>query len=253
MTSFQYPTLISTLEEEGVRTIMLNRPERLNAMNRQLIDDVARAFEDANQDPRTRCIIFTGAGRAFCAGDDRHEHVHPESEEAARDLVEAIQRATRAIVFGSKPVVGAINGWAVGGGFEWAINCDFALWAEGAKGFFPEVSLNLFVTGGVTALLPAVVGLARAREMLLLGERYEAAELVRLGLAWKAVPPGELEQEALALARRLAALPPLAVRAMKRTLNATGAGDLHRALQLETDATVAGFLDPETTERLKNF
>lgn len=253
MSDFSYPTLVSTLEEEGVRTISLNRPECLNAMNRQLIDDVARAFDDANSDPGTRCIIFTGEGRAFCAGDDRHEHVHPESEEAARDLVEAIQRATRSIVFGSKPVVGAINGWAVGGGFEWAINCDFAIWAEDARAFFPEVSLNLFVTGGVTALLPAVVGLTKAREMLLLGERYEATELVQMGLAWKAVPPDGLQEEARTLARKLAALPPMAVRAMKRTLNATAAADLHRALQLETDATVAGFLDPETTSRLKAF
>ena len=103
--------------------------------------------------------MFTGAGRAFCAGDDRREHTHPANEAEARDLVDAIQRATEAIVFGPKPVVGAINGWAVGGGFEWAINCDFPIWGESAKGFFPEVSLNLFVTGAVTSLLPALVGL----------------------------------------------------------------------------------------------
>jgi enoyl-CoA hydratase/carnithine racemase len=222
-------------------------------MNRHLIDDVARAFDDANADPGTRAILFTGEGRAFCAGDDRHDHVHPESEEAARDLVEAIQRATRAISFGPKPVVGAINGWAVGGGFEWAINCDFPLWAESARGFFPEISLNLFVTGAVTALLPAMVGLVKAREMLFLGRRYDAAELGELGVAWKVVPDGALMDEARAVARQLAALPPLAVRAMKRTLNATAASDMHRALQLETDATVAGFMDPQTTRLLKAF
>src|SRR3970282_1337148 len=99
----------------------------------------------------------------------------------ARDLVEAIQRATRAIVFGAKPVVGAINGWAVGGGFEWAINCDFPIWADSAKGFFPEVSLNLFVTGAVTSLLPALAGLHTAREMLFLGARYDAAALRDMG------------------------------------------------------------------------
>lgn len=253
MRDFTYATVLSTLEEGAVRRISLNRPERLNAMNRQLIDDVARAFEDANADPATRAVLFTGEGRAFCAGDDRHDHVHPESEEAARDLVEAIQRATRAISFGPKPVVGAINGWAVGGGFEWAINCDFPLWAESARGFFPEVSLNLFVTGAVTSLLPAMVGLVKAREMLLLGRRYNAAELGELGVAWKVVPDDVLMDEARAVARQLAALPPLSVRAMKRTLNATAASDMHRALQLETDATVAGFMDPETTRLLKEF
>ena len=175
MSGFTYDTVLSVPEEGGVRRIALNRPARLNAMNRALLDDVARAFDDANADPATRAIVFTGEGRAFCAGDDRHDHAHPEDEAEARALVEAIQRATRAISFGPKPVVGAINGWAVGGGFEWAINCDFPIWAEGAKGFFPEVSLNLFVTGAVTSLLPAMVGLLKARVMLLLGERYGAA------------------------------------------------------------------------------
>ena len=253
MTDFTYATVLSILEDEAVRCISLNRPDRLNAMNRQLIDDVACAFDEANTDPATRAILFTGEGRAFCAGDDRHEHVHPESEEAARDLVEAIQRATRAISFGPKPVVGAINGWAVGGGFEWAINCDFPVWAESARGFFPEVSLNLFVTGAVSALLPAIVGLVKAREMLFLGRRYSAAELGELGVAWRVVRDDVLLDEARAVARQLAALPTLSVRAMKRTLNATAASDLHRALALETDATVAGFMDPETTRLIKAF
>lgn len=253
MSDFVYATVNSTLAEGRVRCIELNRPERLNAMNLQLIRDVARAFTEAHDDPACNAILFTGAGRAFCAGDDRQDHTHPESAEAARALVEAIQNATRAISFGPKPVVGAINGWAVGGGFEWAINCDFPLWAESARGFFPEVSLNLFVTGAVTSLLPALAGLQKAREMLFLGQRYSAAELLAAGVAWRVVPDAALRDEAMSVARQLAALPPLAVRAMKRTLNLTASTDMHRALQLETDATVAGFLDPETTRLLKDF
>ena len=124
-------------QQDGVGIITLNRPHCLNAMNPQLIQEVATAFDLANNDPQIKVIIFTGSGRAFCAGDDRNEHVHPESEQQARDLVNAIQRATKAIVFGEKLVVGAINGWAVGGGFEWAINTDFPIWSESAKGFFP--------------------------------------------------------------------------------------------------------------------
>ncbi len=253
MTDFNYETVLSTLGDKGVRTIALNRPGSLNAMNRQLIDDVARAFDDANADPATRAIVFTGKSRAFCAGDDRKVHVHPESEEEARELVVAIQRATHAITLGAKPVVGAINGWAVGGGFEWAINCDFPIWAQSAKGFFPEVSLNLFVTGGVTSLLPALVGLNKAREMLFLARRYSAAELAEAGVAWKVVPDAELMAAAAKIAGELADLPTLSVRAMKRVLNQASAGGLQRALELETDATVAGFLDPETTRLLKAF
>ena len=248
-----FDTVQTSLSDTGVRTITLNRPRSLNAMNRELVDEVALAFDHANGDSETRAIILTGAGKAFCAGDDRKVHVHPNSEEEARDLVQAIQRATHAITFGAKPVVGAINGWAVGGGFEWAINCDFPIWAESAKGFFPEVSLNLFVTGAVTSLLPAMVGLHKAREMLFFGERYSAAELLVSGVAWKVVPDEQLLDEAQRTAEKLADMPILSVRAMKRVLNASASTDLGRALALETEATIAGFMDPETTKLLYAF
>ena len=248
-----YETVLSSLDENGVRTLLLNRPQRLNAMNRQLLRDVTRAFDDANADEATRVILFSGAGSAFCAGDDRHEHQHPADRAEAQAFVELIQGATRAIVMGAKPVVGAINGWAVGGGFEWAINCDFAIWARSARGFFPEVSLNLFVTGGVTALLPALVGLNRAREMLYLGERYDAQALQRMGVAWRVVDDDELMPAAQATALRLARQPQAALQAMKRVLRLTSSADFERALQLETAATVDGFMDPSTTRLLKDF
>lgn len=253
MSRYEYETVLSTVDEYGVRTISLNRPDSLNAMNRRLIDDVTLAFDDANADDSTRVIIFTGTGRAFCAGDDRKEHRHPHDEREARHLVEAIQQATRAISFGARPVVGAINGWAVGGGFEWAINCDFPVWAESASGFFPEVSLGVFVTGGVTSLLPAMVGLNRAREMLFLGQQYEAHKLLEIGVAWRVVSDDWLMAEAATVARQLAGLPPNSVQMMKRVLNLCAARDLDRALKLETDATVERFLDPDTTRRLRDF
>lgn len=253
MSDFTYETVLSRLESDGVRLIALNRPDSLNAMNRALIDDVARAFDDANACPDTRVIILTGAGRAFCAGDDRREHVHPESEAEARDLVEAIQQATRAILYGDCPVVGAINGWAVGGGFEWAINCDFPIWAESARGFFPEVELGLFVTGAVTTLLPALAGMQKAREMLFLGRRYSAVELLEAGVAWRVVADDALLDEARDTARQLAGLPQQAVRRMRRTLYTTALTGIDRALDLETEATVAGFLDPESTRRIRDF
>ena len=177
--------------------------------------------------------------------------MHPDNEAEARDLVQAIQRATESMVFGAKPIVGAINGWAVGGGFEWAINCDFPIWAESGRGFFPEVSLNIFVTGGVTSLLPALVGLNTAREMLFFGERYAARQLLEMGVAWRVVADDQLLAEANAVAGRLAALPPLAVQAMKRVLNQTAATDVRACPRLESTATVDGFMDPETTTRLR--
>lgn len=238
---------------DGICTITLNRPEVLNAMNRQLIDELALAFDEVNRDPDVAVAILTGSGRAFCAGDDRSEHVHPNNEMQARDLVHAIQRVTETIIFGDKPVVGAINGWAVGGGFSWAVNCDFSIWARSAKGFLPETSLNLFVTGGATSLLPALAGLSKAREMLFLGERYDAITLFEMGIAWRVVDDDQLINEAIGIATKLAALPPLSVRAMKRVLNETAATNLNKAMELEGAATVEGFMDPETTRRLKDF
>lgn len=253
MNQYHYETVQSSLDGDGVRRLLLNRPERMNAMNRQLILDVTRAFDDANADAATRVIVFSGAGRAFCAGDDRHEHAHPATRAEANEFVGLIQDATRAIVLGEKPVVGAINGWAVGGGFEWAINCDFPIWAQSARGFFPEVSLNLFVTGGVTALLPALVGLSKAREMLFLGERYDAPALQDMGVAWRVVADEQLLAAAQETALRLARLPTLSLRALKRVLRQTSSAEFEQAMQLETEATVDAFMDPLTTRLLKDF
>ncbi|HUR43916.1 MAG TPA: enoyl-CoA hydratase/isomerase family protein [Aestuariivirga sp.] len=248
-----YETVLSEIDSRGVRTITLNRPKSLNAMNRQLIDELALAIHDANADPGTQVIILTGAGRAFCAGDDLNEHVQPASEEAASDHIHAIQRVTETICFGEKPVVGAINGWAVGGGFEWAINCDFPIWAESARAFFPELKWGMFVTGGVTSLLPALAGLHVAREMMVFGERYDARTLLNKGVAWRVVPDKELMSEARAVAGKLTALSQRSLRAMKRVLNQVALVDLKRSIELETDVTVESFLDPDTTRRIAAF
>lgn len=246
-------TVLSQRDTDGIRTITLNRPERLNAMSVALIEDLTGALIEAGRDADTRVIILTGAGRAFCAGDDLKDHAHPKDEAAARVIVERIQNATRALSGNPKLVIGAINGWAVGGGFEWAINCDFSIWSETAKAFLPELEWGLFVTGGVTALLPAMVGLTKAREMLYLGEKYTAAELHRLGLAWKVVPPDELIPTARSVAAKIAALPLHAVADMKRALDRSAHLDLETALRFETKATIRGFLDPDTTKRIEAF
>lgn len=248
-----YETVLSSCDAKGVRTITLNRPKQLNAMSLQLLRDLAAAFVAANDDEATKVIIFTGAGRAFCAGDDLNEHVHPESEAAARAHVRTIQLVTEAMIFGDKPVIGAINGWAVGGGFEWAINCDFPIWAESARAFFPELKWGMFVTGGVSALLPALAGLQTAREMMFLGERYDAKTLLEKGVAWRVVPDAQLMPEAQAVAEKLVAQSQRSVRAMKRALNEVGMVNLRRAIDIETDITVASFLDPDTTARIAEF
>lgn len=247
-------TVLSEDAGDGVRILTLNRPERLNAIVPALLDDLVAALAAADADPAVRAVVLTGAGRAFCSGDDLKEFADQASDPATtRAYIERIQDVTRAMVTGDTPVVGAVRGWAVGGGLEWVINCDFAVAAEGARFFFPEVSWGVFVTGGVTELLPRLVGLKKARELILLGERFTAAEAHAWGLVSKVVPDERLMDEALALARRVAALPPGPVRDLRRILARVDGGGLAAAMTAETDATVRGFLDPETAKRIASF
>ena len=170
---------------DAIATVTLNRPERLNAINPELLADLLGALRKANADPAVHVIVLGGAGRAFCAGDDLKEFDSQVGTPAeTRAYIERIQDVTRALCFNRKMVVGAIHGWAVGGGLEWTINCDFVVMANDAQFFFPEVSLGIFVTGGVTRLLPQQIGMARARRMILLGERYTAKEVPALGFDW---------------------------------------------------------------------
>jgi enoyl-CoA hydratase/carnithine racemase len=238
----------------GVRVITLNRPHRLNAIVPELLEDLIACLTVADRDPAVGAIVLTGAGRAFCSGDDLKEFGSPGDDTAAtRRYIERIQDVTRAIVLGDTPVIGAIHGWAVGGGLEWVINCDFAIAAEGTRFFFPEIGLGVFVTGGVTELLPRIVGLQRARELIMLGERFDAAQASEWGLIRKVVTSDALMSEALALARRIAELPRGPVRDLRRILaRRTGAG-LEASMSAETEATVRGFLDPETAKRVAAF
>ena len=239
--------------EHGVRTVRLNRPAVLNAMNAELVESLAEILEHANIDADTRVVVLTGNGKAFCAGADLKERRDGITEHIARENIERIQRVTRAMVLGRKIIIGAINGWAVGGGFEWALGCDFSIWARSAKAFFPEAAWGLFVTGAATAILPALVGPQKAKEMMLLGAHYNAEQLATLGVAWKVVNDDCLMNESYALARRLASLPERSLETMKAVINVTTYSDVETAIQLETQASIHASTDPETMRRIRGF
>ena len=244
------PVLYST--QSGVATISLNRPKRLNAINPELLKTLHDAIQAANDDDNVRVILLRGQGRAFCAGDDLKEfdqQVGTESE--TRAYIENIQNITRGLCLNKKMVVGAIHGWAVGGGLEWVINCDFVVMARTTRFFFPEISLGIFVTGGVTKLLVEQIGLSRAREMILLGEKYEAADALRLGFDWRIVEDSQVFQVGNDLAKRITELPVNPVRHLKRALRESSTLTLEQTLILETKATVEGFLDPQSAELVR--
>ena len=152
-------TTVITSVVPGYRVVTLSRPERLNAINGDLLDDLSAALKAANADTGIASIVLTGAGRAFCAGDDLKEfEAQARTEAEARSHVERIQEITRLLVDSPHIVIVAAAGWAVGGGLEWTINADLVVMADDCRCFFPELSLGLFVTGGVTYLLPERCG-----------------------------------------------------------------------------------------------
>ena len=247
-------TVLTEYLGEGVQKISLHRPHRLNAIVPGLLDDLVAALTEADRDDTVRAIVLTGEGRAFCSGDDLKDFESQVSDEAGTTAyIERIQDVTRAMVLGDTPVVGAIRGWAVGGGLEWVINCDFAVAAEGTRFFFPEVSWGVFVTGGVTELLPRLVGLQRAREMILFGEKFDADQARSWGLIRDVVADADVLPQAVALAGRLAALPAGPVRDLRRIFARRHGAGLEAAMAAETAATVRGFLDPETAKRIASF
>lgn len=236
-----------------VSVVTLNRPERLNAISGDLLVDLHAALVQAQADPATGAIVLTGAGRAFCAGDDLKEFDQQSESPAAIALhCERIQQITRDLMFGPKLVVGAVHGYAVGGGFEWVLNCDLVLAGDSLMAFFPEMALGHFVTGGVTHLLPQSLGHQRTMELIVLGERQDAQALLRLGLANRVLPDAQLLPAALAMAEQIASRSAGATARLKRVLTGPQAG-LSGALDQESQAAQACFADPDTAARIAGF
>lgn len=238
-------------ERDGVAHVTLNRPERLNAINAALASGLADALRRAAGSISAEVIVLAGAGRAFCAGDDLDEFSAGGVDAAgAEAFIADLQEATRLIMLGPKPVICAVQGWAVGGGAAWPLNADFCLVAQDAVMFCPEASHGLFPTGGVTVLLAERAGPELANRVLWLGERLGADQLLAAGIAAAVVPAATLMDEVAALARRLMALPA----ASRRRLKAARAADLadrrERAMAIETRNCLEAAFDTEARERV---
>jgi enoyl-CoA hydratase/carnithine racemase len=244
-----------TLERRGpIGIVTLSRPDRLNAMSRALTRETEAAFRQANADPEIGVIVFTGAGRAFCAGDDLKEFGEQSaSSTAIADHIGGIQGVTRAMTLSDKVIVGAIHGYAVGGGFEWLCNCDMVVAAEDLVAFFPEMDWGQFVTGALTHLLPQAIGYQRAMRLMVLGERQSARDLEALGLVGWVVPREAMLPKAMEVAGRIAGKSRYSVGKLKRLLSQGLDDRLERALRLEAEITEEAFGRSEAAERVRKF
>lgn len=215
--------------QDGVLTLSLNRPEKLNAIDNDLSRDLLCALATASSDPSVRVVIVNGNGKAFCAGRDIS--TAPTDE----NLV-LVQAVSMAIVDLTKPLIAAVHGWTVGAGLEWMLNADVVIAASSARFKLPEASIGVFVTGGLAATLPAYAGLARAKALMLLGEEFSPTQALDWGLLWRVVAPDQLDSESRRVARQIASLRPEVVSQYKRVLNAVGLPNFHRAIELESAA-----------------
>ena len=233
----RYETLSVEDKGDGLVLLMLNRPQVANAMNTQMGRDLLAFFDEINAAPsKQRCIVLTGAGeRAFCAGGDLKER-NGMTDEAWQDQHLLFERMIRAFIGCPVPVIGAINGAAYAGGCELALCCDFVYAAETARFALTEVTLGIMPGAGGTQNLPRTVGERRAKEIILTGRPFTAAEACDWGMVNRVCEPGRVVEEALETGRRIADNAPISVRQAKHTIHFGMQMDLASGMMFEIEA-----------------
>ncbi len=238
----KFETLVVTKDAASrVATIMLNRPDRLNTFTVQMFDEIEAALRDLGKDDNVRCVVFTGAGeRAFSAGADLTAFGEATKAHHFWKLIRRVEEVFHAVANFPKPTIAALNGAAVGGGLELALACDFRIAAKRAKIGQTEVARGLVPGGGGTQRLVRTVGLAKAKELAMIGDRIMAEEAAAIGLITKAVENEAFESEVKAFAEKLAKGAPIAMRLVKIMLNR--GGDVPIDAGLEAEAMTFGLV-----------
>lgn len=242
--------------EDGIATVTLNRPEKLNALDAELWMGLEEAATAIKLEPNVRVTILTGAGRAFCAGLDLKAVTSAEGLSTGATFGEPIEGVQYfRNVFSMYevlpvPVIAAIQGPCIGGGMEIMLACDIRLAADDAILSIPEVTYGIIPDCGGTQRLPRVVGPSKAKELIFTGRRIDAAEALRIGLVDHVYPLDQLMSETRKLAEEIAALSPAAVRAAKRALNVAMSSSLELGLSYET-ATASNLYGGDATEFLR--
>ncbi len=215
--------------EKGVAILRMNRPEKLNAVTMETLDELERALDELDRDEKIRVIVITGSGRAFCAGANVSDFLKLSPFDAMRYSMK-FQRIAQRMENLLKPVIAAINGYCLGGGMEIALGADIRIACESAKLGQPEVNLGIIPGGGATQRLHRLVGRSRACRLMMTGDMISAKEAKELGLVDEVVPDGELMSKAMDLALKLAEKPPLSLAAIKLALRSEKAFTLEASL-----------------------
>ena len=240
-------------KQNNIAVIKLNRPEVLNAMNKQLWLDFQTALNDVKSDPAIKALIVTGEGRAFSTGADLKES-KTRSIEDYRDYLMKLQEASRKLIRFEKPTIAAINGYALGSGYELALACDIRLAADDAKIGSPEAKVTSSVTGGAMRLVQDLIGPAKARELLFTGEYITGKEAERIGLVNHSVPLESLMDKARALAEKIAENSAFSIQMIKKgLLMAADEVSMEALMDYEVEACLACVSTKERQNSLKDF
>lgn len=242
--------------EGAALTLTLNRPERMNAMNGPLCKALLESLQRAAADDAIRCVVITGAGRAFCAGGDIPMMREARARKQPQELEVMLRASVDIIVLMRrmpKPIVGAINGPAAGGGANIALGCDLRIASEHAVFGQSFAKIGLFPDYGGTWALPRLVGAAVATELLMTGDLVNASEALRIGMVNRVAPHAQLESETRAIVERLLAAPPIAMRGIKQALYASQLDDLRRALEFEAQKQMECFYSEDAGEGFDAF
>jgi enoyl-CoA hydratase len=220
-------------KKQNVAIITLNRPQRLNAITRDLINGLIAQLKTARQDQDVSVVILSGAGRAFCAGEDLKETSAGKSFEDWMEETDGLQEVQRVVMGLGKPLIAAVRGYALGGGCEFALSCDIRIVAEDAQFGFPETEVGLTITTAGTKLLAQIVGLGKAKELVFTGDYINAREAMRIGLANSLVSTERLLDEALSMAHRIAEKSPLSLKLSRIAIDQGLHAGFEQTLELE--------------------
>ena len=239
-------------KEEGVALITVNRPRVLNALNSDVLKELSEAFAQLNGDQEVRVIIITGSGKAFIAGADISE-MKDFTPEQAREFTTLGHMTMDAIQNSEKPVIAAINGFALGGGLELALSCDIILASETTKLGVPEVNLGLIQGFGGTQRLPRLAGKAIAKELIFTADAVDAKRAYEMGIVNGVFSPDELLPEAKKMAQKIARKGPVALKLAKRAIDGGYNKELTKGCKLEMDAFVECFTTSDRKEGMSAF
>lgn len=245
---------IKLIKEPPLAWIILNRPEKLNAISLRMLDELSTVLEELSMDKDVRVILIRGNpdGRAFSAGVDVSTFVNLKPLDALY-VSTKLQNIVNMLETFPKPVIAVIDGYALGGGLELALGCDFRIASNRSEFGLPEIKLGLIPGGGGTQRLPRLIGEAKAKELIMFGERLKSEDALKIGLVNWIVEPEKLDEEVRKIAQRLAEAPPIALKTVKNVIKFTRRVSIEEGLALEATLFALLFTTKDSVEGISAF